>query len=673
MKKHNLFRFLILTLIAVSLMLISVVAVGCSCNDESYIEDGEIVVGGEDVGTKEGEVVFYKADDLHVTLAVNKDTLENNAYVYENGLKVGVDVDVSAVTFGTAGEYTIRYCYGETSIEKKIYIYGAPQVTGTETVSVAFSKATLGVFEGLSAKDYFGSSLDLQIVDDGGMIDLDGSYNVGTFTVKIVAVDNAGQIAKFTRTVTVTEEKNPVVTGTHAFDVNEENFSFTLDDADSANFIGVSFDGTGVPAEYLTVSGNTFTIDNDFFYNYILKDSLVSDLENGDKYVMSVLTSKGKTKTEFTINDKQDIVYDLSPVTEFAYEYFPCFTDTKVEKISLLNKYQRVTPVYKIIQGTTEETLENNVANFLKDGKWKLEIDLRGEKVYVDIFTYYDLGYKNGTVYGGDNPFKNSLPDEYSLLEFEVRDNISGEKVAYLDDADELNSFVTAINGLNTKKIYNLTVRAIKDRSVYTQTTFFSVVKDGVSILGDDTNSDNMYAKNPDLAYLTYTQKLVGGRRGAYRWGSDVKDLTSSYAGIGFSEKIRSEMKKDYYISFDIYVAKRITLTLSLDKNHSYRFWGEYDDQAPVKYFDQAGKESKNGDDLLLKGPQWVTVQLKIESDSVADTAGLSFWVGTDTIANQEVYFANFKVSSTPSMEDTTENTVLKEIGETEFEDIWKS
>ena len=655
-------------------MLISVVAVGCSCNDESYTEDGEIVVGGEDVGTKEGEVVFYKADDLHVTLAVNKDTLENNAYVYENGLKVGVDVDVSAVTFGTAGEYTIRYCYGETSIEKKIYIYGAPQVMGTETVSVAFSKATLGVFEGLGAKDYFGNALDLQIVDDGGMIDLDGSYNVGTFTVKMVAVDNAGQIAKFTRTVTVTEEKNPVVTGTHAFDVNEESFSFTLDDADSANFIGVSFDGTGVPAEYLTVSGNTFTIDNDFFYNYILKDSLVSDLENGDTYVMSVLTSKGKTKTEFTINDKQDIVYDLSPVTEFAYEYFPCFTNTKVEKISLLNKYQRVTPVYKIIQGTTEITLENNVANFPKDGKWKLEIDLRGEKVYADIFTYYDLGYKNGTVYGGDNPFKNSLPDGYSLLEFEARDN-SGEKVAYLDDADELNAFVTAINGLNTTKIYNLTVKAIKDGSVYTQTTFFSVVKDGVSILGDDTNSDNMYAKNPDLAYLTYTQKLVGGRRGAYRWGSDVKDLTSSYAGIGFSEKIRSEMKKDYYISFDIYVAKRITLTLSLDKKHSYRFWGEYDDQAPVKYFDQTGKESKNGDDLLLfvKGTQWVTVQLKIESDSVADTAGLSFWVGSDTIANQEVYFANFKVSSTPSMEDTTENPVLKEIGETEFEDIWKS
>ena len=69
-------------------------------------------------------------------------------------------------------------------------------------------------------------------------------------------------------------------------------------------------------AEFITKSENTFTIDNDFFYNYMLNKQLVTDLENGDKHVMSVMTSKGKTKTEFTLTDKQDVVYDISAITE---------------------------------------------------------------------------------------------------------------------------------------------------------------------------------------------------------------------------------------------------------------------------------------------------------------------------------------------------------------------
>jgi len=681
-------------------MLVSVVAIGCSCNDdETYTEEGEIVIGGEDVGTKDGEVVFYKADDLHVTLSATKDTLNNSAYVYENGLKVGVDVDVSGVTFGTAGEYPIVYRYGNSFVEKKIYIYGAPSITGEATVSVAFSKATLGVFEGLSAKDHFANALDLQIVDDGGMIDLDGSYNVGTFTVKMVAVDKAGQIAEFTRSITITEEKNPVVTGTHAFDVNEESFSFTLDAADSANFVGVSFNGTGVPAEYLAISNNTFTIDNEFFYNYLLKDSLVNDLENGDKYVMSVLTSKGKTKTEFTLNDKQDIVYDLSPVTEFAYEYFPCFVDTKVEKISLLNKYQRVTPVYKIIQGSSEITLPNNNANFPKDGTWKLEIDLRGKKVYADIETYYDLGYKNGTIYSPANPFKNNLPDGFSLLEFEVRDNSDGKKVAYLDDANELNAFVTAVNALSAKEVYNLTVKAIKDGTVYTQTTFFSVVKDGVSILGDDTDAGNMIVNEDAFTYLDYTQKLVGGRRGVYRWGGKQEYTYSDKSKISFAESVRSEMKKDYYISFDVYYTREVVMIANMGKGFSYYTWGPatiYGSMAEhnaaeagnahssdtvycgdiIKFFDATGNQiirDKNGYDPMRNyRNQWITVQLKIEADSIPDTAGFHIYTQNSRIDNQEVYFSNFKVSSVPSMEDATENPVIKDLGDIEFEDIWK-
>ena len=668
MKKNILFKILVLTLI-----MVSVIAFGCGCkNNGSYTEGGKVVVGGVDVGTNHGETVFYKADDLRVTLSVTADTIEHGAYVYENGLKVGVDLDVSKVAFGTAGEYEIVYRYGEDAVNKKIYIYNVPEISGTESVSVTFSNAPLEVFGGLTAKDSFGENIDLQILDDGGMMELDGSYNIGTFTVKFVAVDKAGQVAEFNRTVTVTSIKNPVVSGTHAFDVNDESFSFTLeDDDDCASFVGVSFDGTGVPAEYITKSGNTFTIDNEFFYNYMLNNQLVSDLENGDKHVMSVMTSKGKTKTEFTLNDKQDVVYDMSAITEFSYEYYPCFTDIKVEKIALLNKYQRVTPVYKAIQGDTEILLENNMVNLPFDGKWTLEIDLRGEKVYSEIETYYDLGYKNGTIYGPSNPFKNNLPEGYSLLAFEVRENASGNKVAVCEDINQLNAFTAVVNSLNAKKVYTLTTKALKGEQIYTQETNFAITKSGVSVLGDDTDSDNAYMKEPLSAYLTYTQKEVGGRRGAYRWGSDVENVTSDLAAIRFSEDIRKDMKKDYYITFDIYVSNRTTLTFSLDKTHSYRLWGEYDDDAPIRYFDESGVEINA--DLPLKGAKWVTVEIKIEAESVIDTAGISFWVGTDTISNQEIYFANFKVSQSSCMDDNTVNEVIKDKGEIEFEDIWKS
>ena len=701
MKKNISLKLILIIALSVIIVAAGVVTTVLLVNKNkggSYTENGEVVTGGVDVGTKDGAVVFYGADDLHVTLSVTKDTLDAGAYVYEDGLKVNVEVDTSKVTFGTAGEYEIVYRYGENTVNKKIFIYGLPSVTGANTFSTQFSKAPIEIFNGLTAVDSFGKALDLQIIDDDGMIDLDGSYNVGSYDVKIIAIDKAGQIARFTRTVTVTEERNPVILSAYSYDVNEESFSFELDSADSAEFIGLSFNGTGVPAEYLTVSSNTFTVNKQFFYNYLLKDALVSDLENGDAYVMSVLTTKGKTKTEFKLLDKESVVYDLSVVNEFALECYPCFTPIKVEKITLKNKYQNVTPVYTIVKGGERVPVQNGLVTFPSDGEWQLEIDLRGEKVYTALTAYYDLGYKNGTIYGENNPITNNLPNGYSLIEFVVTGS-NGGKILHCDNAAEFTVFANAVSALNTKGAYNLTVKAAKDGGTFEQTTSFGVVKNGASILGDISDAENMLVYNNEYTSLNFTQRLVGGRRGVYNWFGKKAIASSDKSKITFSEEVRNQMKKDYYISFDIYYTKEVVMIINFGTGYSYYTWGpstiysSIEDHLAneptasphssdsvycgdiIKFFDAAGNQiirTKDGYDPMRNYKnQWITVQFKIEANSIPDTAGFHIYTEASSLDKQEVYISNFKVSSLAIAEDTTVNPVIKNKDEVDFEDIW--
>jgi hypothetical protein len=700
LKRSFLFKLLTLILITVSLSLLCSFAVGCQSGDgREFIEDGSVTVGGEDVGTKDGQTVFYSADDLHVALSAIEDTLDSNAYVYENGLKVNVDVDCSKVTFGSAGEYEITYRYGQDFVVKTLYVYGLPTLSGENAVSVDFSNAPTGIFSGLTATDYFGGSLDVQVIDANGMIDLDGSFNVGTFTVKMIAIDKAGQVVEFLRTVTVNEERNPSISGSYSFDVNEESFSFVLEDEDSVNFVGVSFNGTGVPAQMLSVSDNTYTIAKEFFYQYILSENLVSDLKNGDDYVMSILTSKGKTKVDFTLFDKQDIVYDLSPIETFAKEYYACFAEIKVPKIVLINAYQNVKPTYAFVQGTNRIEITDGTVNFPTDGTWQMEIDLRGKKVYTDVQTYYDLGYKNGTVYSEQNPFKNNLPSGYVLSEIVVNDNANGSKIIYCDDQNELGAFINQVNALNTGRVYDLTVKATKDGKMLTQKTNFSVVKSGVSILGDNADALNMSVSNDEFTCLDYTQKLVGGRRGTYYWGGKKATAYSDKSKITFSEGVRAQMKKDYYISFDVYYTKEVVMIINYGSGYSYYTWGpatiyssttEHKEQEPngsphssdsvycgdiIKFFDASGRQivrDKNGYDPMRNyRNQWITVQFKIEADSIPDTAGFHIYTEASSLDKQEVYISNFKVSAVAPMEDQTINPIIKEEWEVDFEDIW--
>lgn len=692
---------IILILCLTALSALCAFTVACEKDNTSYVENGEIVVGGENTGTKDPVVTIYQAEDLHISASTEQSDLTINAYVLENGLKVNVQVDFSAVTFGTPGEYVITYSYAGSQVEKKVYIYGVPQIFGENTVSTAFSKAPTGIFDGITAKDSFGKGLDLQVINEGGMVDPDGSFNVGEFEITIVAVDRAGQSVYFDRTVTITEERNPEILDSYSFDVNDQNFTFTLLDEDKTNFIGVSFGGKAVSGEFLTVNGNDYSVDKTFFYQNLLSEELVSDLVDGDKYVMSVLTSKGKTKTEFILKDTQDIVYDDAPVTTFAKEIYPCFTPIRLAGAKLLNPYQNVTPEYALIKDGVRTTAPNGYFTFDKDGEWTLEINLRGTKVTKTLEIYYDLGLNNGEVFSANNPFTNRLPQGYTLVEYAVteRGNM-GAKYLSLTDASKIDDFSGKVAELNTSKLYDMVVTAVKDGKSYTQTANFSVVKDGQAVLSSDTL--DMEINNVEYTYLKYTSSMIGGRRGVYRWGANKAGDSGDKSKLIFGEETRNAMKKDYYLTFDIYYTSRVVLMISFGEGYSYYAWGRGSFYASrqedidahggktsgvhnsdsyycgdlIKFFNADGNEiiRKNEDDdpLMYYKNQWITVQFKIETSSISSGAGIHMYTANSALDLQDIYLANIRVSSKATMEDITEMEILPENGVIEFPDIWK-
>ncbi len=707
----------LLTLLMVILGITCILFVACDCSsggaDDGYIEDGEIVVGGDDLGSIEGKKVILNAQDIHIGLSSVKADVSSSAYVLENSIRIYTDIDLSAVNFGTAGVYDIKYVYGQESLAKKLYIYGLPTISGDESITVDYSRATTEIFDNLVAKDYFENDLDFQIFNANGMLDSDGSFNIGTFDTTIIAVDRAGQKASFNRSITVNEERNPIIDANYIFDVNEQSFSFELDGEDAEIFVGVSIDGKIVAPEYLTVDENVYTISNQFVYDYILNKGLVSDLVNGDDYGLTVLTVKGKSKAEFTVTDKQDVVYDLALIDNFITEPYACGVSVKVPYATLLNPYQKVTPVYTVIDKDNVRTTLSvgNSFVFDKDGNWTLEINLRGKIITKQLKAYYNLGLENGAIYGGDNPFTATLPDGYTLKEYSVsllgkQDNL----VLSCVNVAEIDTFKTAVHNLNAKNLYEMKVVAEKDGKTYSQKAMFGVVKNGLGVFANKDNSSDMTSINKGKTAINYTQKSVGGRTGVYEW----KALTSNVKGsddsmIIFSEAMKTELEKDYYLTFDIYYTGTISPVVVLS-GKSIFLWDIYlvydseeqcievekekfdKDRNPsdisegnfggslIRFFNEDGTEIVEDYDTATversvflsatKKNQWITVEIKIAGEDLAKNAGI--YTYSQVLDGKEVYFSNVRISSAPLMDDAVVNPVINLNNQILFNDIWK-
>lgn len=697
-KKFILILCLLLCLIGICVLCIFLI--DCKTDEETYYEEGKIVVGGEDTGTKDGKLTFYEANDLHISSVTTQEQISTNAYVIEDGLKISASIDLSGVKFGVAGEHEVKYYYGSAQLIKKIFIYDMPQITGTNSISVLYSKASLGIYDEINAKDSFGNNLDLQVIDDDGMFDSDGSWNVGEFDIVLVAIDKAGQAVYFERKVSVLEERNPVVLDKYTFDVNQESFVFSLESLDKSRFVGVSISGKTVSPQYITSTENGISVDKTFFYDNLLNEELVKDLVNGDKYTMSVLTDKGKSKTDFILTDNDTVVFDDTTINDFVKEIYPCYEPIKFAKATLLNPYQNVVPIYTLIKNGERSVADDGSFIFNNDGAWTLEIDLRGTKIVKSLNIYYDLGLENGTIYGKHNAFSNNLPNGYDLVEYAVTDHGDPDtRYLFCSSLNDIENFSNSISELNTSKIYDMVVTATKDGKVFTQTVNFSVVKDGVAVLSNSNYCD-MSVNNLEYTYLKYTQSLVGGRRGVYRWGAHKEGDSGDKSKILFGDDTRKEMKKGCYLTFDIYYTSKAVLQLSFGNGYSYflynraSYYGSKEDDIKengasgvhqdssyycgniIKFFDANGNEivrkNKDDDPLMKYQKQWITVQIMIETDTVSTNAGLQIYTANSALDLQEIYISNIRVSNKAIMEDDTEIDILPNDKVLDFSDIWK-
>ena len=78
-KKFILILCLLLCLIGICVLCIFLI--DCKTDEETYYEEGKIVVGGEDTGTKDGKFTFYEANDLHISSVTTQEQINTCTYL----------------------------------------------------------------------------------------------------------------------------------------------------------------------------------------------------------------------------------------------------------------------------------------------------------------------------------------------------------------------------------------------------------------------------------------------------------------------------------------------------------------------------------------------------------------------------------------------------------------
>ena len=152
------------------------------------------------------------AEDIRIAYDVTEIDINDYASAKKDGKPVNVTADFGAVKFGTPGEYTVTISADKTTVEKKVYIYGAPSISGQSIITVSWRDAgsESALKAGLSAKDYFGN--DIEIVAESSIEpDVYGRYN-GNHVVKFTATDVTGQTAEFRRSILIEEGKVSLAT-----------------------------------------------------------------------------------------------------------------------------------------------------------------------------------------------------------------------------------------------------------------------------------------------------------------------------------------------------------------------------------------------------------------------------------------------------------------------------
>lgn len=158
------------------------------------------------------ESIVLKVSDTSFDFAAESEV------VLSDGSTAVAEADASAVQFGKAGAYDVKYSYGSLEKTVKVYIYAMPTLAESEvTLTYKQAVAENALQSAIIVKDSFGETLEISVVDDGGFYQSSGAVNFGNYDVSVSATDAAGNVLNGTVKVTVAENavNNP------AFSVQE--------------------------------------------------------------------------------------------------------------------------------------------------------------------------------------------------------------------------------------------------------------------------------------------------------------------------------------------------------------------------------------------------------------------------------------------------------------------
>ena len=688
MKKSMIIACLALLCSACAFVGCEITGQNSSSTQGGYYDDKEVVVGGNNTDTDVSQaVVLVGTGDLYLTKNATKADLEAltaNVRAQKGEESFSVAVNVEEIMFGVQGAYKIGYSYENIKEEYNVYIYGdlTAGADNEKAVSFAYSKVYTKLADGITFADSFGVSLEAQTLSDGGMMNKDGSLNIGTFTVTYTATDKAGQSLVSSRQVTVTEERTPVLTD-QSYDMADDGLYIQTEKTDYDAFLGISINGQIVPSTGILKRSGEIFVDGDYIH---------SVAGNTGVQALRYLSSKGYKDVKLTLTDEKSVAIEDKDLTTFEKGYYACYGSYTVPDIVLTNKRQQETPVVKMYKNNVEVLLNGDKFEPIEDGDYELRITVRGDEYTYKISTYYNLGFTEGMVFTQTDGILSYFDEEnYELAECRVRsfDKTKTHVLYKKDSADfnDIDAFNSGLRALNKNGSYYLSVIA-KDKAgkeCSQQVRFMVVGANTQSILSveEDENNSHLTPNVSENVSIVHTDEEVAGRRGVFQWIGLTENTADQSGMLLFNQKFlgteRTYLKKDTFIAFEMYIDGGRCLPLfCVDGKWYHEFYSGGGEN--VKFYDEKGNALTGSyvDGTLCN--RWVTVEIKLHADmTTTQYNGLSFWSdawGGTMLKGRSVYLANVRASTSSLVSDTTKNQeistdALADDAEIVIPDVW--
>ena len=679
---------------------------GQSGNNSNLYNDSQVVVGGNVTSGAAGvqDIVISGVTDLHITTAKTNIAKEIALVTAAKGEEiVEVAADTSKVQFGTQGTYEVTYTAGDVVEKCNVTIYGAMTAgaTNNNAVTLKYSEVYTSLTKGVSFKDCFNTELPVEVVTDGGIKNADGSLNLGEYTVKYMATDKAGQSMYATRTVTVVEEKNPSIVA-QTYDMADDEFVLNVDVEDFNAFLALSLDGVAVSEDYYTKSNNKITISGDYIFEKFGRSGSVA---------LRYLSAKGCVDTTLTLTDQKTVAVDDSAIAEFAQSYFATFTPHAIPSMICTNPRQSETPVYQVFKDGAEVAVTDQSVTLNKDGDFTLVVTVRNEQYTYNLNAYYNLGFSDGFVLtqATEDTIEQYFDTTKTLLELRLT-SFDGTKThaLYKKDSDmfgDLAAFNAAAKALNTTKVYSLRVRAQStEGELYTQSVHMTVAKEGVVTLLNteaDLKAGKVKPYVAEKSTLTNATKPVAGRRGVFSWYR-AGHADRNTALMPNKDLMLTHFVEGNYLTVDVYsVGAKTNLAFFIDGDYTkmheqFNFEGSTSSQAiylwnvpkDTEVVNDNGTPNDTSDDTTTVKPAlfrvyndkgervysydkdaWYTFEIYIFADmTYRDYRGFATWSG----GADQLYTANWRVSSERIMQDATVNAEVSAADELEDNVVWQ-